>query len=236
MTNMRVIVPLAGPDFILKDGSLKAEIELNGEPLLRRVLTSRQWAKNLASRDYSFVLFDSPSTRAFAANALLDWYPDSTVTFISSYTRGAALSALAGMATLEDMDVHIIVDLADIFYESTLDPVPVFEKNSDCGSIALTFKADNPAYSYLKLDTAGLFESAAEKSVISKNASAGTYIFRDMATYLRALAYSLENQENQTFNDLFYVCPLLNGVKDQNKRVFLEPVTDVIDIKMEPIR
>ena len=29
---MRVIVPLAGPDFVRDDGSLKAMIDLNGEP------------------------------------------------------------------------------------------------------------------------------------------------------------------------------------------------------------
>ena len=90
---MRVVVPLAGPDFILRGGELKANIKYDGEPLLRGVLNSRPWAKTLASRDYSFVLFDAPETRAFAADTLLDWYPDATVTFISSYTRGAALSA-----------------------------------------------------------------------------------------------------------------------------------------------
>ena len=229
---MRVIVPLAGPDFILDCGKLKAELNLDGEPLLRRVLTSRPWAKTLASHNYSFVFFDAPETRAFAADAILDWYPDATVTFISSYTRGAALSAMAGMATGEDVDVHIIVDLADILYESELDPALVFDTNSNCGSIALTFQADNPAYSYISLDSSGFFDKAVEKQVISNNASAGTYIFRDMATYIRALAYGLDNKASQTYRDLFFVCPLFNGVKAQGKSVILEPVTNVVDMKV----
>jgi hypothetical protein len=230
---MRVVVPLAGPDFISREGDLKANIKFDEEPLLRRVLTSRPWATNLASHDYSFVMFDAPETRAFAANALLDWYPDATITFISCHTRGAALSALAGMAIGADIDAHVIVDLADIFYESALDPVVVFEENSDCGGIALTFHADNPAYSYISLNSSGFFDQAAEKQVISNNASAGTYIFRDMATYLRALAYSLDNKASQTHCDLFFVCPLFNGVKDQGKRVLLEPVTNVVDMKVD---
>ena len=65
MISMRVVVPLAGPDFILKDGSLKANIKLNGEPLLSSVLNSRPWAKNMNPANYSFVLFDTPETRAF---------------------------------------------------------------------------------------------------------------------------------------------------------------------------
>ena len=230
---MRVVVPLAGPDFVRKDGSLKAEIDLNGEPLLRRALNSRPWAKSLASHDYSFVLFDSPFTRDFAANALLSWYPDATITFISSYTRGAALSALAGLITGKDFGSPIIVDLADILFDSTLDPKLVFQSNTDCGGIALSFHSENPQYSYLSTDNLGFLVKAAEKSIISKNASAGTYIFRDLATYLRALAHNLENEDSQTFQDLFYVCPLLNGVKDMGKSVLLEPVVNVIDIKMK---
>ena len=230
---MRVIVPLAGPDFILDGGGLKAEIDLEGQPLLYRVLKSRPWAGKVAAQDHSFILIDAPETRVFAAGALAKWYPSSSVTFISRYTRGAALSALAGIATGEDVDTPIIVDLADILYTSTLDPAAVFNRNPDCGGIALTFKANNPAYSYLKMDACGVFVRAAEKRVIADNASAGTYMFRDMATYLRALAHGLENEESQTFQDLFFVCPLFNGVKDQGKHVLLDPVTDVIDIKME---
>lgn len=228
---MRAIVPLAGPDFIQKDGSLKAEVMLKGEPLLRGVLNSRPWAKTLAAHDYSFVLFDALETRAFAADALSKWYPGATITFISSYTRGAALSALAGAATLKDANAPIIVDLADILYTSNLDPKLVFQTNADCGGIVLTFNSGNPNYSYLSLDKNGLFERSVEKSVISDNASAGTYIFRDLATYLRALAHNLENQESQAFRDHFFVCPLFNGVKYQRKRVVLEHVTDVVDIK-----
>lgn len=230
---MHVIVPLAGPDFILECGKLKAELELDGEPLLRRVLNTRPWANS--KQDYSFILIDRPETRAFATDTLANWYPGSSVTFISGHTRGAALSALAGLATGLNIDEPVVVDLADILYASTFDPTSVFKTNANCGGVALTFKSDNPTYSYLRVDTSGSFQEAVEKQVISVHASAGTYIFRDMATYLRALAHSLENQEQQTFNDLFFVCPLFNGVKDQGKRVFLEPVTAVIDIKLEGI-
>ena len=229
---MRVVVPLAGPDFILECGKLKAEIIYEGVPLLLRALSTRPWANSV--KDYSFILIDKPETRAFATDTLSDWYPRSSVTFISRYTRGAALSALAGMTTSNCLDEPVIVDLADILYSSSCDPISLFKKNADCGGIALTFKSNNPAYSYLRLNTAGFFEKAAEKQVISDHASAGTYIFQNMATYLRALAHSLENHKYQTFRDLFFVCPLFNGVKDQGKHVFLEPVADVVDIKVEP--
>lgn len=229
---MNVVVPLAGPDFIMNCRKLKAEILYDGKPLLQRALNSRPWAKSV--KDYSFIMIDKPQTRAFATNALADWYPGSSVTFISDYTRGAALSTLAGMATTTHVDKPVIVDLADILYTSTLDPASVFKSNTNCGAIALTFASDSPAYSYLRTDNSGSFEESAEKQVISNHASAGTYIFRDIATYLRALAHNLENHEQLTFRNHFFVCPLFNGVKDQGRNVFLEPVSEVIDIKVEP--
>ena len=121
----------------------------------------------------------------------------------------------------------IIVDLADIQYKSNLDPLDAF-KDRNLG--VTTFESNNPAYSYLKLDSSGHFIEAAEK-VISRNASAGTYLFCDTATYLRALAYSIENKEKETYQDLFYVCPLLNGVKNQGKKVQLESVSNIVDVK-----
>ena len=36
-------------------------------------------------------------------------------------------------------------------------------------------------------------------------------------------------------NDLFYVCPLFNGVVAQQKQVYLEFVSDVVDIKSDNI-
>jgi hypothetical protein len=232
---MAVIVPLAGSDFIRKDGTLKAEVDLGGTPLLRRVLTSRPWAGAVAPEDYAFVLLDSPETRVFAAGPLAQWYPSATVTFLSRYTRGAALSALAGMATVVKMTQPIIVDLADILYTCNLDPEVFFAANPNCGGIALTFKADNPCYSYLRLDASGMFAEAAEKRVISDNASAGTYIFRDLPTYLRAMAHGLDNEHSQSYRDLFFVCPLFNGVKNCGKEVALEYVTEIFDIKTEII-
>lgn len=232
---MSVIVPLAGPDFIRDDGSLKAEIDLGGTPLLRRVLESRPWAGEVAPDDYAFVLYDAPETRAFAAGPLAQWYRGASVTFVSRYTRGAALSALAGIATVVNMDQPVIIDLADILYACKFDPEAHFAANANCGGIALTFKAENPCYSYLRLDASGMFVEAAEKRVISDNASAGTYMFRNLSTYLRAVAHGLDNENGQSYNGLFFVCPLFNGVKNCGQDVFLHDVTDVLDIKTEII-
>ena len=229
---MRIIVPLAGPDFERADGGVKATLEIKGRPLLRRALEQRPWwtAGQAGSADLVFVLRETPASQTFAQGALRDWYPGAGIVSIGRYTRGAALSALAGIALMERTDEPICVDLADIEYVSTLNPLARFAE-TQAGGIVLTFPSDNPAYSYLATDAGGRVTEAAEKRVISDTASAGTYLFRDTACYLSAVAHSLTHADAVMHRDLFFVCPLVNGLVAQGLDVLLEPVTDVADIK-----
>lgn len=226
---MDVIVPLAGPDFVRSDGSVKALMPIHGEPMLWHILKSRPWSDD--SVRYSFILIDCIETRTFASQYLAQWCPNSNVIFLSTHTRGAALTVLAGIALEANNNSPLIVDLADILYSSNIDIRSRLSSSSACGGIAFVFKSANPAYSYLRCDDDGKVIEAAEKRVISANASAGTYVFRDSSTYLRAVAHALYNQAGQTHNGLYYVCPLFNGVLDQGFQVELEPVDSVFDVK-----
>lgn len=228
---MQVIVPLAGPDFVRPDGSVKALQRVEGAPLLRHALSGRNWAASVPPEAYSFVMIDDPATRRFAGETLAAWYPGAHVVFLSRPSRGAALSAIAGVSAHAAAGTPVILDLADILYDCTLDPGRALAADPGAGGIALTFQSRNPVYSYLATDGEGTFVEAAEKRVISEQASAGTYVFASAATLLRALAHALENESSQTHNGLFYACPLFNGVRAQGRRVLLYPVSNVRDIK-----
>jgi len=227
---MQVIVPLAGPDFATANG-VKGKADIKGLPLIRRAIESRPWwlSGETTSSSLTFVLLDCPQARAFAAEDLAQWYPEARIVFISQATRGAALSALAGVALTGNVDAPLCIDLADILFDSHFEPAVL--RSEGIGGAALTFTSHKSCYSYLRTDADGRFLEAAEKRTISRVASAGVYFFRSASVYLRALAYSLDHKESQTYNDLFYVCPVLNGVRDQNLTVVLETVDTVLDIK-----
>jgi bifunctional N-acetylglucosamine-1-phosphate-uridyltransferase/glucosamine-1-phosphate-acetyltransferase GlmU-like protein len=228
---MRVIVPLAGPDFVRADGSVKALETVHGRPLLRHALESRPWAARVPAGNHTFVFADRPETRAFAAGPLAQWYRGSSAIFLGSRTQGAAFSALAGAALSTSADEPLIVDLADILYASALDPEAAFAREPRTGGIALTFESASPTYSYLRVDNSGEFVEAAEKRVISDHASAGTYIFSNTAVFLRAVAHAIDHYDSQHYNGLLYICPLFNGVRNSGYRVELSAVSDVTDIK-----
>lgn len=233
MANVQCVVPLAGPDFVGKDGRIKALQLLDGVPLLQRTLMTRPWIQQgqLAWSDLTFVLLDSDVTRHFAKTHLQSWFPKSQTCFISDVTQGAAMSALSGLSQCRDFNAPLCVDLADILYDADVDPVADFEQNPELGGLALTFRSDWPLYSYLEIDRDGAMISAREKVVISETASAGTYFFRSAADYATALAYLIRNRIDLAYRDLLFVCPLLNGLVDAGLRVEVRNVKNVVDIK-----
>jgi hypothetical protein len=228
---MKVVVPLAGPDYF-RNGFAKGLIPTENGPLLLSTLRSRPWFDATPPGNYSFVLLDDQASRAFAAEHLSLWFPGCAITFLSQPTQGAALSALAGVAAAaHDPQETMIIDLADIVFETDYRPFSSHTPN-DVSAIGYAFISDLDCYSYYELSQDGLTVlSAAEKRVISNHASCGVYAFRSAALYLSALSHALLDPGLHTYNGLFYVCPLFNGVVKDGKKAIIELVQGVRDIK-----
>ncbi len=73
-----------------------------------------------------------------------------------------------------------------------------------CHGVIFTFESDSNAYSYAKVDDMGHVIEVAEKRVISKFASSGTYWFSSVGLYLEC--YSKQSNNN-TYSE-FFVAPL----------------------------
>ena len=225
-----VIVPLAGPDYIV-NGTVKGLHPIGQDYLLKYCLDSRPWS-NLSHINYIFVLLDSSDARLFFENYLSKWYPSSKVAFISSTTRGAALSVLPALSLLDNfLDSPLIIDLADIQFST--DCVPFASPSSTYDGFAYYFNSTQSCYSFFDLDiTSKKISFCREKEVISNFASAGVYAYRNASLYLKALQYTLENPSLYSYNGLFYVCPVFNGLIAHSAHVIGEQVYDVHDIKI----
>jgi hypothetical protein len=225
---MKAIVPLAGPDFVISKGLTKAETLFEGQPLLLSVLNSRAWSADV--EEYIFVLKDGVEERLFVDRALSKWFPLCRVCFVSHYTNGAAFSALAACSLVDSETAPIVVDLADIFFDCSLNHSKISSLLLNAVAIGLTFNSNDQSYSYLAFDEDGEFIEAQEKRVISANASAGVYIFENIGCFINAFSQILQKPEYK-HNNLHYVCPVFNGVHINGGKVVSICVTDVHDIK-----
>jgi len=226
---MPCIVPLAGPQLTHPDFGLIARYPVDGMPLLRRTLETRPWwtSGRVFARDMIFVLREGPELADLQA-AVTDWYPGCRIVVLSHLSQGALLSAFAGAAAVTALHDPLIIDLADIVYDCKTDMPDLFAQAPDLGAIVPTFSADDPCYSYLRLGPDSSVIEAAEKRVISSHASAGTYIFRSLGDFLSAAGNCLTVAPDAlTVRGAFFVCPVVNGLIRQGKRVMPLPVQNV---------
>lgn len=229
---MEIIVPLAGPDFELPGGGTKAEVAMDGQPLLMRALMSRSWWRRgeASASDLVFVLRDTAHSRAFVERSLSGWFPNARKVFLSHPTAGAAFSVLAAVSLCKPEQV-LCIDLADILYSDDFHPEDRFAADPRLGGMVPIFPSEWSLYSYVDISQDGCVIRTAEKSVISGYASAGTYFFRDASVYASAVAHAIRHREKQTYRGAYFVCPLFNGVIASGLDVRTCNVSEVVDIK-----
>jgi len=227
---MKCIIPLAGPDIFTIKYGIKPAYEIDGEPLLVKAVHSRSWYNyTLHEEDLIFVIREFE--RLVELQKLIsNYFPKAQQVILPGLTRGALMSCLAGISLVTDFLETIIVDLVDIFFNADFDPDETFHSDNNIEGIIPYFKSENPKYSYLELDTNKNVLHAREKEVISDNASAGVYFFRQPSSLLKAASYSLENERIVAFNNLMYLCPSFNGLIHGGSFVRAVMVNTVRDI------
>jgi hypothetical protein len=219
------IVPLAGPDFVTPQFGLRPLFPLDGVPLLEAALTSRPWWRqgSLDARGLVFVIREvagADEVRAFIERR----FAGAQTVMLSHPSGGALMSALAATALLREPAAPLIVDLVDILYDGEIDCHALFADPKTAGALPW-FSSAEDCYSYLELDGDRVMRTA-EKQVISRHASAGTYLFRDAATFLDAAAYSLRHREALAWRGALYLCPAFNGLIAERRTVKAVEVAD----------
>lgn len=127
-----------------------------------------------------------------------------TIVVADKITAGSVSSCLLAKCYINN-DTPLIIYTLDVYFEPKFHFKDI-DPNLD--GLILTFKSNNPAYSYVKVDNSGLVTETAEKSVISNNASAGIYCFRKGNLFVHYAERMIK--EDLRTNNEFYICPLYN--------------------------
>ena len=133
-------------------------------------------------------------------------------------TSGTVASCLLAKDLINNKQQLVIYTL-DVHFQNKFS---IEDVDTDSDGFILTFKANNPAYSYAELDSSGLVIRTAEKEVISENAATGIYYFKEGSAFVKYAEEMVD--KNLRTNNEFYVCPLYNlmikdGLKVRTKQV-----------------
>lgn len=216
-----VVIPLAGPDFYSATNGIRPFSVLRESTLIESVLEMRPWMRNFDASTGSelvFVLREEGAHTAECRGRLFAIWPDAKFATVSVLTRGALFSAIVGASICKRPENHLVVDLADILFESDINVSRLFADEPELQAVVPVFTADSDKFSYLEIDGDRVLR-AREKEVISTHASAGVYIFRNSGALLRSAAWSLKYPEIGAVRGSYFVCPAVNGLIGEGARV-----------------
>lgn len=225
---INVVVPLAGPDIVRADGSIKPLTPYRDSVLIQEILKNRSWVKKNKVEDIIFVIQEIAETENLHKQ-LKTLFPNCKIVRLSNLTRGALMSASAGVAQIANHELPLCVDLVDINYDIDVDIYEYFEKYSDVNGLLFTFKSSNSSFSYVAVENEVCVKFK-EKEVISDIASAGTYFYRNSGLFLNSVGWSLLNFEKISFKDNLFLCPSYNFFISMNNKVDVLNVDNVESI------
>ena len=141
---------------------------------------------------------------------------DITIVVLDHMTRGSVETCLEARKFIEN-DMPLVIYTPDVYFQNQLDPETI-DPNLD--GFILTFKANSPAHSYVKLDKRGLATKTAEKEVISQDAAVGVYYYKTGDMFVKYAERLIHN--DITVKNEFYLCPMYNlmiqdGLKTKTK-------------------
>lgn len=200
---MYAIVPLAGPG--LGEGVPPPfDDEMH---LFEYCLESRPWKRSgeLEEKRLIFVLRQTAQAESIFRH-IARRYPESKQIVLSHLSRGALMSALAGVSLIEDLSTPLVIDLADIAFSADFSPTELFHRHRRLGGLVPYFHSQKSCYSYITMNRDRHVLECAEKKLISSHATAGCYFFRNLHLFMRCADNSLQTEDPYKY----YLAPLFN--------------------------
>lgn len=199
MNGLHLIMPMGGGGtrFGNKGFELpKPLIKLQEKPFF--YWATKSIVKFVDVLDITFVVLQDHVDRFEIDKEILQCFPDANIRVIPEVLNGAVLTCLEGVKEIEDDSPILFNDcdhafICNNFYEFC--KAGNFKKPD--GAL-LTFKSDNPAYSYVIFEE-GKVTGTIEKQVASDEAICGAYYFKNRKLFEENANKYLENCNYEEF-------------------------------------
>lgn len=217
---VNIVIPMAGAGSRFKELSKipKPLIEINGLPFFYYS------AKSLTKYfDYSKLIFiglKNHNKDNILVNKIKSLFPDAVIKLLDKTPNGAVLTSREAIELIDNDYPVIFNDCDHIFYSEELEQSKNQLKNFE--GFILTFNSDSSIYSYLIKDKNGNVIGTREKEVISSEAIAGVYGFKNIKIFQKASEEYLKNCDYSEFymSGLYNMSTLKKGIIKSYKTNF----------------
>ena len=217
---VNIVIPMAGRGSRFKELSKipKPLIEIKGLPFFYYS------AKGLTKYfDYSKLIFiglKNHNKDNILVNKIKSLFPDAVIKLLDKTPNGAVLTSREAIELIDNDYLVIFNDCDHIFYSEELEQSKNQLKNFE--GFILTFNSDSSIYSYLIKDKNGNVIGTREKEVISNEAIAGVYGFKNIKIFQKASEEYLKNCDYSEFymSGLYNMSTLKKGIIKSYKTNF----------------
>lgn len=216
MKKIHLVMPLAGGGtrFLNDNYEMpKPLIELQGKPFFYWAVQSL--IKYVEIENIIFVVLQEHVDKFDINKKIQDFYPDAIIRVIPEVLNGAVLTCLEGIKEIND-DAPILFNdcdhafVSNSFYE--------FIKKGHVNNVEgalLTFKSDNPGYSYVKFNNKYEVIGTVEKVVASTEAICGAYYFKNKKIFKEGVVRYLDHCRYKEY----FTSGVYNELVDMGNRI-----------------
>lgn len=163
--------------------------------------------------DLTFVVLKDHVKKYNIDQEIKKLFPKAIIVIIDCVLNGPVLTCLEGVKGIKD-DYPILFNDCDHLFKCTEFNKLSYTKNKDLAGALLTFKSNNPQYSYVVYNN-GKVAGTIEKKATSNDAICGAYYFRS-AAYFRLLS---DRYLNNCKYDELYISGLYNEIANRGEEI-----------------
>lgn len=213
---LNIVMPMAGRGQRFAEAGYampKPLVPIHGRPMTEVVIENLRPRR--PHRFVFLILREHAESFAFDEH-LRSWAPGCEIRYVRTVTQGAACTVLLSR-DLIDNDQPLMIANCDQWVDTDIDEyLAEMDRTGSDGSM-MTMWADDPKWSFVRLDSAGYVVEVVEKVVVSNEATVGIYNFRRGKDFVRA-ADAMIGADFRV-NGEFYVAPVYNGLIAEGRKV-----------------
>lgn len=187
-----LIMPMGGEGSrFFKYGYMQPKplIEINERPFFYWATASI--IKYIDIEDLTFVILKKHVNENGIDDVIMNYYPDAKIIIIPEVLPGPVFTSLKGIQGIND-DAPVIFNDCDHMFRCT-ELINAFAENDfNADAALLTFKSDEPQFSYVEYKE-GIITGTVEKKVVSNHAICGAYVFKNASLFKRITSIYIDN-------------------------------------------
>ena len=191
----------------------KPLLEIYGMPFFYWATKSISKFIDLSSID--FVVLQEHIEKFSIDKVIKKFFPETRIVGLQEVTEGAVITSMKGIEEINDDFPIIFNDCDHLFKSEKFNNFCNLNFDSTIDGILLTFKANEPKYSFVEKDIDGNIIRTVEKKVVSDEAICGCYYFKNKEIFLKSAEKYLINCN---YNE-YFMSGVYNVMIQDNKNV-----------------